>query len=209
MPKSEQLTDLAETATAKVNSGSVNTVVIPIPEPTAKVSEERDSKFLLLDRKTGVTQERFLKFRLDKELERNAENALDLSIAMFQFTGLIPDDYGNAAALLLSEFSHEDLIFEFGIDSFCVVLPQHDLDQAIVRSEMLMNKLDSRKDFILKKPVELTVGLTSRNGRLLDAGNFLKEAQIALRKASREEGRIVGFRPDPVRFRNFLKHQRF
>jgi GGDEF domain-containing protein len=171
-------------------------------------AEERDSKFVLLDRKTGVTQERFLKFRLDKELERNAENAMDLSLAIFRFAGLAADDYSAAAALLLGEFSHEDLIFEFGDDMYCVILPQHDLDQAIVRSELVVKKTENAKSNTFKQPFELTVGLTSRNGRLLDAGRFIREGQTALKKASREEGRIVGFRPDPVRFRSFLRHQR-
>jgi GGDEF domain-containing protein len=129
-------------------------------------------------------------------------------LAIFKFAGLVPDDYAAAAGLLLGEFSHEDLIFEFGSDTFCVILPQHDLDQAIVRSELVMKKAEGLKEKEFKKPFEITVGLTSRNGRLLDASRFMKEGQVALRKASREEGRIVGFRPDPVRFRNFLRHQR-
>jgi GGDEF domain-containing protein len=191
--------------------------IIPVEEPeypretlndNTTPKEDRDSRFVLIDRKTGVTQERFLRFRLDKELERNAENAMDLSVALFQFKGLIPADFSQAAGLLLSEYSHEDLIFEYGVDTFCVILPQHDLDQAIARAELVMRKADSQREDHFKGSFELTVGLSSRNGRLLDAQRFLKEAMVAVKKASREEGRIVGFRPDPVRFRNFLRHQR-
>lgn len=190
------------------DSGKESDAPGPASDEGRAKPEERDSRFVLLDRKTGVTQERFLKFRLDKELERNAENALDLSLAIFRYEGLSEEDHTAAAGLLLGEFSHEDLIFEFGKDTFCVILPQHDLDQAIVRSELVMKKTEGLKDSAFAHPFEMTVGLTSRNGRLLDANRFLKEGQVALKKASREEGRIVGFRPDPVRFRSFLRHQR-
>ncbi len=48
-------------------------------------------------------------------------------------------------------------------------------------------------------------GISSRNGRLMRANLLLKEALRGLEKARTEgENRIVAFRTDPARYRQFL-----
>lgn len=172
-----------------------------------KPSASEDSRYAILDRDSGVTREAFLEFRLTKELERSAENAVDMCMALFRFARLSPAEHANAAGLLLADFSHEDLIFEMGPNTFCVLLPQHDLDQAIARAELFIRKAEEK---LLRtgQPITVLAGLSARNGRLIDAKRFIKEAQLAVNKANLREGRIVGFRPDPARFRNYLRHHK-
>jgi hypothetical protein len=51
----------------------------------------------------------------------------------------------------------------------------------------------------------VSVGVSSRGGRLIEALTLLEEAETALAKASREGGnQVIGFRADPARFRATL-----
>ena len=48
-------------------------------------------------------------------------------------------------------------------------------------------------------------GLSSRNGRLVDGKRIMGECIAALGRARKTGSRIVGFEPDPDRYRNYLR----
>ncbi len=51
----------------------------------------------------------------------------------------------------------------------------------------------------------LSIGITSRAGRLVEGLTLVEESRTAARKAAREGGnRVIGFRADPALFRDSL-----
>jgi GGDEF domain-containing protein len=106
--------------------------------------------------------------------------------------------------MLLQAFPQHDLIFETGNDSCTLVLPEMDVDSALKR-------LDGFRSKVAGTPVEgrtrtVSIGVSSRGGRLLDERTLREEADVAVAKASREGGnQVIGFRADAARFRDKLQ----
>jgi len=145
--------------------------------------------------------EEFL-YRLENEIKRCAEFAIDLSLCLVQYPSRVSLD--DSRKTIIEEFIHEDLIFLLPKNVFAIILPHHDLDQSMARTELFMRKSDKN----IPDSHEMTSGLSSRSGRLIDAKRLYKESMISLKKASIKQGRLVGFRADPTRYRNYLTHQK-
>jgi GGDEF domain-containing protein len=70
--------------------------------------------------------------------------------------------------------------------------------------------LDDLRKKLAGSPIEgrtrtLSIGVSSRGGRLIDSRVLREEADVALAKASREGGnQVIGFRADAARFRETL-----
>lgn len=146
---------------------------------------------------TGVSHRAHLDKRLGLELERSAYNDQDLTCALVRFPNLRgEDEYVQAASLVLAAYQFEDLCFEYDQTTFCVILPNTELPQGIKQAEAFR-----------KRNPEAVIGMSARNGRLVEAGRVLKEADSSLGHATTEPGRIVGFRPDPRKYRQFVTQQ--
>jgi GGDEF domain-containing protein len=168
----------------------------------------------LFSPQSGLSPEAHLEKRLSLELERAASNDQDLSICFIEYPRLSrgSEDYRQVAQALLEFFGFEDLIFEYGKSSFCVLFPNVDLTEAI----QLVEEFQRRA---LERPPEgaeaqgvrpprsagtPAFGLSSRNGRLVEGGRLMREARQALVKARQIPGRVMGFKPDPQRYRRYL-----
>ncbi len=78
-----------------------------------------------------------------------------------------------------------------------------DIDTAVRRMEGLRRRLGESPTDGLKHTV--SIGVSSRGGRLIDDRVLLEEAELSAEKASREGGnQVIGFRADPARFREVL-----
>jgi|GEM_PF-1299321 len=152
---------------------------------------------------TGVSFEKLLEKRLTLELERAAYNDQDLSLALIQFPGLTgkEESYASAASLVLDRFTFEDLTFEYGKNAFCVIFPNTDLVTCIRQLEQFQKGVAEQEEGAL---AAVTIGVSSRNGRLVEGNRLITEARGALKKASGGSDRIVGFKPDPTRYRQFV-----
>jgi GGDEF domain-containing protein len=170
-------------------------------EPSAAAPEDAPREGLFSS-ETGLSFREHLKPRLALELERSAYNDQDLAVILLRFPDIprADDSYARAARALIRSFGFEDLSFEYGQDGFCVILPNTDLNQAIRSAEEFRGKI-RRNLSDLPPPL---FGITARSGRLVEANRVLTEAQNALERASTDSGRIVGFRPDPQKYRQFL-----
>ena len=56
-------------------------------------------------------------------------------------------------------------------------------------------------------PSQPLFGLSSRNGRLVEGWRLMREARQALAKARETRGRIMAFKPDPQRYRQFISEK--
>ena len=162
----------------------------------------------LISPRTGLVWAEHLEPRLKAELDRAAASDSDISVAQLRIDepfvdSRLPMAYIGIARVLKESFPLGDLIFESGDDSFTMVLPDTDVDAAVRQLDEIRRKLAAQ-------PVEgrtraLSIGVTSRGGRLIDEAVLREEARVAVAKAAREGGnQVVGFRADPARFRETL-----
>ncbi len=154
----------------------------------------------LFSPRSDLGWESYLEQRLDSELKRAASFDQDLSCVAFSCQkGCTDSDYRKVAQRILETFMYQDLAFEQGTDGFVVILPNIDLDQAVGKVEVFIDGLEKVPGIVVH------AGISSRNGRLMRANLLLKEALRGLEKARTEgENRIVAFRTDPARYRQFL-----
>lgn len=145
---------------------------------------------------TNLSYREHLEKRLGLELERAAYNNQDLTCILVRFEDAAEgsDAYNQRAEQILASFRFEDLCFEYGNDAFCMILPNAELSRGIREAESF--KGDHRG--------KMYFGLSARNGRLVEASRVLGEAERSLDHAHREPGGIVGFRPDPRKYRQFV-----
>ena len=115
--------------------------------------------------------------------------------------------YVEIARIVREVFPLPDCIFESVSDAYSILLPEADIDAAVKSLNSLRTRLSQEQIAGRSRPV--SIGVTSRGGRLLDGKDLLEEADIAVAKASREGGnRVVGFRADPARFREAISGSR-
>lgn len=175
----------------------------------ANQMEEEEEEGLYSPR-TGFVRKMFLSPRLESELKRAAAFDQDLVLALVRCleeserdadstsAGTKPELYDQASTF----FPFQDLLFEYDQTSFAVILPNTDLDQGI---ELLSNFQHHLFETGEPCNMEVAIGLSSRNGRLLDQKRLLTETKVALKKAVDDpETRLVGFRPDPGKYRSFV-----
>ncbi|MEE8440316.1 MAG: hypothetical protein V3S41_01245 [Spirochaetia bacterium] len=145
---------------------------------------------------TNLSYRVHLERRLGLELERAAYNDQDLTCALVRFEDATEggEAYSRRAGQILAAFKFEDLCFEYGDAAFCVILPNTELSRGIREAESF--KGDHRG--------KIYFGLSARNGRLVEASRVLGEAERSLEHAQHEPGGIVGFRPDPRKYRQFV-----
>ncbi|HTZ50865.1 MAG TPA: hypothetical protein VMF68_04360 [Spirochaetia bacterium] len=177
------------------------------PESPAPAAHS-ESPAGLVSPRTGLVWSEHLPARLAAELERAASSDTDLSFAMVRIDdpfadSRLPAVYTEIARVLKESFPLHDLIFESSEDSYCLLLPDTDLDSAVRQLDEMRARLAGRA--IEGRARALSIGVSSRGGRLIEDQVLRNEAQVAVAKAGREGGnQVVGFRADPSRFREAL-----
>lgn len=176
-----------------------------MPSETAPSAQHDDDESLYTP-DSGLCFEQHLEERLSNELRRAASFDEDLVTALIKCGNAEEDrlTYIQLAQSLKDHFHFHDLLFEVDRDKMAIILPNTDLEQGI--DELSDFQKDIYKDSGEKLcTFDIKVGLSSRNGRLINSDRILKEAHAALRKAEFDiETNLVGFKPDPGKFRSFL-----
>ncbi|MFW5744764.1 MAG: hypothetical protein ACOC6J_00705 [Spirochaetota bacterium] len=162
--------------------------------PVEEIAIEPGDPGTLFNPVTGLSHRDHLERRLGLELERSAYNDQDLTCLIIRFQTMSGEDaYAERAKQILATFQFEDLCFEYDPTSYCVVLPNTELPQGLRQAESFR-----------KRHPDSIIGLSARNGRLVEARRVLTEAERSLSHAANESGGIVGFRPDPRKYRQFV-----
>ncbi|MFO8064313.1 MAG: hypothetical protein ACQETQ_02605 [Spirochaetota bacterium] len=170
----------------------------------------------LFSPQSGLSPEAHLERRLSLELERAASNDQDLSICFVEYPGVERGSasYRAVAATLLEFFGFEDLIFEYGKSSFCLLFPNVELNETIQQVEDFQHRLlagelggQDGEGAMPASSEEPHFGISSRNGRLVEGGRMMKEARQALQKAKETSGHIMAFKPDPHKYRQFISRK--
>jgi GGDEF domain-containing protein len=198
-----------ETAAAESRGiHSVPEAPVRSPQPAAADAAPEQKAHGLTSARTGVVWAEYLEPRLKAELERAAASDQDISVARVRIDEPYADQRlplvtAEIARQLKQSFPLHDLIFEAGNDSFTLLLPDSDVDAAVRVLEEFRKKSGSAP--IEGRNRSVSIGASSRGGRLIGEKVLLEEADIAVAKASREGGnQVIGFRADATRFRSSL-----
>jgi len=181
----------------------------PEDTPASAAAYDESGPAGLFSPSSGLGWESYMIERLDAEISRSASFEQDLSILAFSYDGLTSHDdaYASIGKEIRDFFSFRDLAFERGDDGFSVILPNIDSNHALRMAEEFNKKLVflAEGDFAELELLPIYMGISSRAGRLVDAGRLVEEAATALDKARYEkDSHIVAFRPDPDKYRLFL-----
>jgi len=150
----------------------------------------------------------YLEPRLEAELSRAQSSDLDLALARVRLDepgadSRLPLVISEMTRLIRESFPLHDTIFESGEDSCVILIPDTEIDAAV-------HGLDDLRKKISATPLEgrirsVSIGVSTRAGRLIEGRTLLEEADVSLAKASREGGnQVIGFRADAARFRETL-----
>jgi hypothetical protein len=157
--------------------------------------------------KTQLVRGEFFLSRLESELKRAASFDQDLTLMLFRCPEAgTTEPFSSLAEKAKAFFTFHDLIFELPEKTIAAIIPNTDLDEGITQSSNFQKKLFEEGDSCI---TDIRLGLSSRNGRLVEAQRVYDEAQTALKKAQSDPDHpsIVGFRPDPNKYRAYLSGQ--
>jgi len=151
--------------------------------------------------------EEYFSERLDNELRRSASFDQDLVLALIGCdTSQGREQYIRLAEEVREFFTFHDLLFEYNDHIIAVILPNSDIDEGISRLSDFQRVLFKAGEHV---KADVSIGLSSRNGRLISYDRITEEALAALKKAQKDRTtHLIGFRPDPGKYRNFIaNHQ--
>jgi len=140
--------------------------------------------------------------KISDELKKSASFDQDIVLVLTASTGnQINQNTIEFEKILKSQFPFHDLIFKLDNNTFGILIPNTDLESGI----KLVENFD--QTFVSKGALKFPImfGLSSRNGRLISGNIIINEARAALKKAMRNRNYpIIGFRPNPARYREYL-----
>jgi GGDEF domain-containing protein len=171
---------------------------------------EKESKDLFSP-STGLGWKNHLPQRLKFELDRAASFDQNLLLALIAINNHESrrnkeSIYSKVARILLEDFTFQDLIFEYEKDSYALIIPDIDIDRGIENLENFKKRVSSLREF--QPPIVISIGLSARNGRLVDGSTLLSEASKALGKALDEkENTIIAFKADPDKYRDMISQK--
>ncbi len=150
---------------------------------------------------SGLVPREQLPPRLEHELERAAASDQDLTLLLLALESPA-GAFGRLAHQVLNTFPFRDLCFQYDERACALILPDKDLAQGLKDARAFQRRL--REDAAGAR-LTAAMGLSARNGRLVDAARLLLETAKALERALAEGGgRIVAFQADPEKFRKTL-----
>lgn len=134
-----------------------------------------------------------LQIRLRTELDLSAQQEKDMCLLILH-TFPIANTDRTTIDWLTERFIYRDLIFSLGGDRYAIILPDSTITQGVSEANSTIT-LWSETAY---------AGVTSRGGRLIDPERFIREAIVCLKKAHTTGKQVVGFHPDPQKYRQFI-----
>ena len=199
-----------ETSTAAPRSSNS---VIYAPPPDSEDddfdAETPEAPKGLYSPRTGLGWEEYIKDRLDSELHRCSSSEQDLTLVCIEFLDLTNNKMlKQSAEEAVAFFSSRDLVFEYGRWGIAAILPGVSLEASIAKAEKFYKHIMEKFPRGYSDSSGLCIGLTSRSGRLLNAGRLMLEAGEALKKAKTDpKSPIIAFKSDPEKYREFISRK--
>jgi len=159
-----------------------------------------------VDGLTQVYNKRYFMENLERELSRCQRYGRDLSLIIFDIDHFkqINDSYGHLAGdavlkqlaeLVKANIRREDFLARYGGEEFAIILPEIDHPSAMVMAEKVRHLVEEEK-FKFEKitiPVTVSLGVTTHEGSIGEALDFIKEADQNMYEAKRAgRNKVVG-----------------
>ena len=163
----------------------------------------------LYSSRSNIGWEEYTQDRLDSEIHRCASTEKDLTLILMEFSAITNDlMYMQAAEEAVNFYASRDMLFEFGDQGIAVILPGIGFDAAIAKAEKFYRRIMEKFPGSFGSEASISIGLSSRSGRLLNGDRLMLEANEALKKARRDSGTsIIAFKSDPDKYRDFIGKQ--
>ena len=175
---------------------------IPPIEDEPIEEEAEESVPLNFDHKPtdyGFADIKFFDIALTDCLTESISLKKDLVLAEFKFTSEPGSDQWKLAGEVATEcFTLNDLRFAVAEDKFAVIFPNRDLNEGLSLCQNFAKSFS-----VMSGKNMLYAGLSSRNGREMDAERLMTETKAALFKCTDEEN-IVALETDPEKYRDFI-----
>jgi two-component system cell cycle response regulator len=155
-------------------------------------------RVMTVDGLTGAYNKRYLMETLDREAARSRRYGRDLSLVMFdidRFKG-INDAHGHLGGdvvlsavcqAIMAETREEDVLARYGGEEFAVLLPETDLEQALVLAEKL-RAIVAAAELVVddeRVPVTISLGVACLAPELETVEDLLRRADERLYEAKR------------------------
>lgn len=155
---------------------------------------------------TGLKLQSSLLPELDEKIKNSLGNASELTLALLKVNGL---DRGNLISnkiveILKDEIENSDGIYEYSPDGYAIILENRDLSSCADISDDIYEKITS---FLKENNSinEVVIGLSSVNGRNVDAKRLAAESDQALEHALEDpDSPIIAFRANPEKYKEYL-----
>jgi len=161
--------------------------------------------------RSNIGWEAYTPDRLASELHRCAASEQDLVLMLMECAADVNCDgklYRKIADEAVDLFNLHDLTFEYGNRGITVILPNESLEQGIIKAEEFHARIFKTCYDSFHATNDFLIGISSRSGRLVEAGKLLQEAATALEKAGEEAGSpIVAFKSDPEKYREYIRRR--
>ena len=176
----------------------------PIPEPLEEpepliADEDNAPRYEHKPTDFGFADIKFFDIALTDCLTESISIKKDLVLAEFKFTAVPGSDLWKLAGEVANEcFTLNDLRFAVSDDKFAVIFPDRDLHEGLALCQNFAKSFS-----VMSGRNILYAGLSSRNGREMDAERLITETKAALFKCTDEEN-IVALETDPDKYRDFI-----
>ena len=176
----------------------------PIPEPLEEpepliADEDNAPRYEHKPTDFGFADIKFFDIALIDCLTESISIKKDLVLAEFKFTAVPGSDLWKLAGEVANEcFTLNDLRFAVSDDKFAVIFPDRDLHEGLALCQNFAKSFS-----VMSGRNILYAGLSSRNGREMDAERLITETKAALFKCTDEEN-IVALETDPDKYRDFI-----
>jgi hypothetical protein len=144
--------------------------------------------------------------KLETELRRCASAEKDLVLLVIDFAGKMDDFYYRQAATEAAYFFKlKNMLFENGSQGITVIYPGANLETGIAEAQRFIRYITDKFPSSPYKD-SIRAGLTSRCGRLLNAGRMMFEAAEAVSRAKKDkDSPIIAFKSDLDKYRAFIQ----
>jgi hypothetical protein len=202
--KAEAAADAAIVEEKAVPEAENVTYYEPVQEPSAEpeplIPEEKaEPEFEHKPTDFGFADFKFFDIALTDCITESISLKKDLVLAEFRFTSTPGSDLWKLAGEVAEEcFTLNDLRFAVSDDKFAVIFPDRDLHEGLALCQNFAKSFS-----VMSGKNMLYAGLSSRNGREMDAERLKTETKAALFKCTDEEN-IVALETDPEKYRDFI-----
>lgn len=180
---------------------AVNAIEKAYQLETVRADKEKFRWLATVDALTGCMNRRAFTERLERELERVSRYDVSLSILMIDLDRFkdVNDNLGHIVGdsvlrqlgdLLREEVRSVDLAARYGGEEFVIVLPDTDLDGAVVFAERLRKRVEQKDFSEIGDPLRVTVSIgvasASVDGAITEPESLIARADEALYRAKNE-----------------------